>query len=105
MNEQFDSSARQSRLALFHIDGPLLLGLMLLMGFGLMILYSASGQNMIMMKAQLIRLGVALAVMVAIAQVKPQTLKRWSLPLFIAGLGLLVAVLLVDTWVKVPSAG
>src|SRR5690606_5354524 len=47
------------------------------------------------MKGQLVRLGVALAVMVIFAQIKPQTLKRWSLPLFIAGLGLLVAVLLV----------
>ncbi len=95
MNEQFSAHARHSRLALFHIDGPLLLGVIALIGFGLMILYTASGQNMMMMKAQLIRLGVALAVMVVVAQIKPQTLKRWSLPLFLAGLGLLVAVLLV----------
>ncbi|WP_417703430.1 rod shape-determining protein RodA [Rheinheimera aquimaris] len=95
MNEQFNENARRSRLAMFHIDGPLLLGLLALMGFGLTILYSASGQNTAMMEAQLVRLGVALAVMTAIAQVKPQTLKRWSLPLFLAGLALLVAVLLV----------
>ena len=95
MSDAFTNSERQSRLTLFHIDGPLLLGLLALMGFGLMVLYSASGQEMGMMKAQLVRLGVALAVMVAVAQIKPQTLKRWSLPLFIAGLGLLVAVLLV----------
>ncbi|HBN88994.1 MAG TPA: rod shape-determining protein RodA, partial [Rheinheimera sp.] len=94
MNEQFNENARRSRLAMFHIDGPLLLGLLALMGFGLTILYSASGQNIAMMEAQLVRLGVALAVMTAIAQVKPQTLKRWSLPLFLAGLALLVAVLL-----------
>jgi len=50
---------------------------------------------MLMMKAQLIRLGVALAVMIALAQVTPQTIKRWSLPLFVIGLGMLVAVLLV----------
>ena len=95
MNEQFSGNARHSRLALFHIDGPLLLGLLALVSFGLFILYSASGQSVFMMKAQLVRLGVAFAVMIAVAQVKPQTLKRWSLPLFIAGLGLLVAVLLV----------
>jgi rod shape determining protein RodA len=95
MNDQFTGSARHSRLAMFHIDTPLLLGLLALIGFGLMVLYSASGQNIAMMKGQLVRLGVALAVMVIFAQIKPQTLKRWSLPLFIAGLGLLVAVLLV----------
>jgi rod shape determining protein RodA len=95
MNEQFSGNARHSRLALFHIDGPLLIGLLALIGFGLFILFSASGQSMDMMKAQLVRLGVALAVMIAVAQIKPQTIKRWSLPLFVAGLGLLVAVLLV----------
>ena len=50
---------------------------------------------MFMMKAQLIRLGLALAVLIAVAQITPQTIKRWSLPLFVVGLGLLVAVLLV----------
>ncbi|MDX5406333.1 MAG: rod shape-determining protein RodA [Chromatiaceae bacterium] len=95
MNEPFRATARQSKLAAFHLDGPLLLGLLALIGFGLFIMYSASGQNMLMMKAQVIRLGVALAVLVALAQIKPQTIRRWSLPLFLFGLGLLVAVLLV----------
>ncbi len=94
MNEPFRANARHSRLAAFHLDGPLLLGLLALMAFGLFIMYSASGQNLLMMKAQVIRLGVALAVLVALAQIKPQTIRRWSLPLFLAGLGLLVAVLL-----------
>lgn len=95
MNEHFSGHTRRSRLNLFHIDGPLLLGLLALLVFGLFILYSASGQDLSMMKAQMVRLGVALAVMVAVAQITPQTLQRWSLPLFIVGLLLLVAVLLV----------
>jgi rod shape determining protein RodA len=95
MNKKFRDNARHSRLALFHIDGPLLLGLLTLITFGLFILYSASGQDINMMEGQLIRLGVALAVMIAVAQIKPQTIRRWSLPLFIVGLGLLTAVLLV----------
>ena len=92
MNEHFSGHTRRSRLNLFHIDGPLLLGLLALLVFGLFILYSASGQDLSMMKAQIVRLGVALAVMVAVAQITPQTLQRWSLPVFVVGLLLLVAV-------------
>ncbi|WP_369812391.1 rod shape-determining protein RodA [Alkalimonas delamerensis] len=88
-------SQRPKGLAIFHIDTPLLLGLLALMGFGLMVLYSASGQSQAMMQAQLVRLGVALAVMVIFAQISPQTFKRWGLPLFVVGLLMLVAVLLV----------
>lgn len=95
MNDRLTGNSRRSRLAVFHIDGPLLLGLLALISFGLMTLYTASGQSIAMMQAQLVRLGVAFAVMVALAQIKPQTIRRWSLPLFVAGLGLLVAVLLV----------
>lgn len=95
MNDQFTGNARSSRLEMFHIDTPLLIGLLALISFGLVILYSATGQSVLMMERQVIRLGVALAVMVVFAQIKPQTLKRWSLPLFVAGVGLLVAVLLV----------
>ena len=45
MNDDFTGNARHSRLAQFHIDTPLLLGLLALIGFGLMVLYSASGQS------------------------------------------------------------
>ncbi|MDP4529837.1 rod shape-determining protein RodA [Alkalimonas delamerensis] len=95
MNDVISESQRPKGLAIFHIDTPLLLGLLALMGFGLMVLYSASGQSQAMMQAQLVRLGVALAVMVIFAQISPQTFKRWGLPLFVVGLLMLVAVLLV----------
>ena len=95
INSNFGENSRTSAMERFHIDTPLLLGLFVLIGFGLCVLYSASGQNIAMMEGQIIRLGLALSVMVAFAQIKPQTLKRWSLPLFLAGLVLLVAVLMV----------
>ncbi|WP_423187261.1 rod shape-determining protein RodA [Alishewanella sp. d11] len=85
---------RLSRLAFFHIDTPLLLGLIALMSYGLLVLYSASGQSERMVEAQLIRLGIAFAVMVGFAQINPQTIRRWSLPLFIVGTALLICVLL-----------
>ena len=53
-----------------HIDLPLLLGLLTLMGFGLMVLYAASGESAFMLEKQLVRIGLSLTVMFAIAQIK-----------------------------------
>lgn len=40
----------------FHIDLPLLLGILALMAFGLVIMYSASGQSLAMMDRQAMRM-------------------------------------------------
>jgi len=85
---------RISKLAFFHIDTPLLLGLLALIGYGLLVLYSASGQSERMVEGQVIRLGIAFAVMIGFAQINPQTIRRWSLPLFLFGTILLICVLL-----------
>lgn len=77
-----------------HIDVPLLLGLLLLCAFGLMVLYSASGQDFDSVERQLVRLGLAFALMFALAQVPPARLERWSPPLYGLGVLMLVAVLL-----------
>jgi len=84
---------RQGLLAWAHLDLPLLIGLLLLSGFGLVVLYSASGQDMAQVQRQLIRLGIAFAVMVGMAQISPRTLHRWSPWLFGLSLLLLAAVL------------
>ena len=84
---------RQGLLAVFHIDLPLLVGLLLLCGFGLIVLYSASGENFGQMERQALRIVLALAVMVTVAQVSPATLRRWSPWLYAAGMAMLVAVL------------
>lgn len=82
-------------LARLHLDLPLLFGLVLLCGFGLTVLFSATDASSGQVQRQLLRLGLAFVVMVALAQVPPAQLRRWSLPLFGLGLLLLVAVLLV----------
>jgi rod shape determining protein RodA len=75
-----------------HLD-PWLLGLLLvLMLVGLMVLYSASGQRMAVVTAQLTRLGVAVVTMLVLAQLSPGALYRWTLPLYGIGLAMLVAV-------------
>jgi len=88
-----DPGRRQGLLAVFHIDLPLLVGLLLLCGFGLIVLYSASGENLAQTQRQAVRIGVALVVMLAVAQINPATLRRWSPWLYGIGLLLLVAVL------------
>lgn len=87
----------QSLFFRLHIDLTLLLGLLALITIGQVILYSASGENMALMQRQGLRLGVAFAVMLMIAQISPDTMRRWSPILFIIGAFMLIAVLLVGT--------
>jgi len=79
----------------FHVDLPLLLGLIVLVAVGLMVLYSASEQDAGLVSKQLIRLGIAFTVMFAVAQISPDTLRYWSPWLFGIGLIMLIAVLLL----------
>lgn len=83
----------QGALDFIHLDLPLLLGLLALSGFGLVVLYSATGQDMAQMQRQMIRLGIAFVIMIVIAQVPPATLKRWSPWMYLVGIALLIAVL------------
>ena len=76
-----------------NIDGPLLGGLLLICALGLVVLYSAVGENMRLWLSQLVRLGVALVGMLVIAQIPPGFLRRWTPWGFAVGLLLLVLVL------------
>jgi len=77
-----------------ELDAPLLLGLLLLMGFGLVVLYSASGGSMDTVYRQAVRLGAGLVALLVLSQVPPHILRIWTPWLY--GLGL---VLLLATWV------
>ena len=77
-----------------HLDLPLLFGLLLLSVVGLIVLYSAGGQDQHLLFRQGWRLAFAFMVMVVIAQVPPHYLFRWTPWLYFGALGLLVAVLL-----------
>lgn len=78
-----------------HIDLPLLLSLLLLMSVGLLVIYSAGGQDWALIERQLIRLAVALLVMFTVAQVPIPLLRRLSPHFYVAGILLLVAVLVM----------
>ncbi len=76
-----------------HIDPPLLFGLALLAALGLVVLYSAGGQSESFMIRQLIRLGIAFATMLVVAQISPSHLFRFAPWLYAVGLLMLVAVI------------
>ena len=76
-----------------HIDGPLLVGLLLVCGMGLVILYSAVGESNRLLMNQIVRLGVAFVAMLIVAQLPPDFLRRWTPWGYLIGLVLLVLVL------------
>jgi rod shape determining protein RodA len=76
-----------------RIDGLLLGGILLICALGLVVLYSAVGENMRLWTSQVIRLGVALIAMLIAAQMSPDFLRRWTPWGFLGGTVLLVLVL------------
>ena len=65
-----------------------------LIEIGLIVLYSSSGQDLDQIQRQSIRLLVAFLVMIAVAQIPPLQLRRWSPGLFGLSIALLLAVLI-----------
>ncbi|MGV3591247.1 MAG: rod shape-determining protein RodA, partial [Gammaproteobacteria bacterium] len=51
----------------FHIDPPLLCALLVLLSFGLLVLYSATDGNMAEMRRQIAFIGLALVAMLVVA--------------------------------------
>ncbi len=92
-----DISDRRNKsfAAKMHIDLPLLAGLLILMGFGLMVLYSASGESQLQLRAQIIRLLIAFGAMIFFAWIPPRVYKKWTPVVFSIGIIMLVAVILV----------
>jgi rod shape determining protein RodA len=78
-----------------HIDTPLLLGLLTLCIFGLVILYSASGQQSGVIYNQVARILFAFGLMLLIAQISPSRLAAISIWIFLFGVGLLIMVLVM----------
>jgi len=76
-----------------NIDGPLLGALLLTSGLGLVVLYSAVGENIDLWLQQCVRLFVALVAMLIVAQLPPDLMRRWSPWGYLIGLILLILVL------------
>ncbi len=77
----------------FHIDPPLMLGLLALLCVSLVVLYSASGQHPDMLVRQLLRTGMAFVLMIFMAQLPPAFYARWAPPAFALCIFLLLCVM------------
>jgi rod shape determining protein RodA len=81
-------------LEALHVDGPLLAGVLAVSVVGLVVLFSAAGENVNIFLRQAARLGLALVVLVVVAQVPPRLLRAVAPWLYAGGVLLLVAVAL-----------
>ncbi len=82
----------RSLLLRWHLDLPLILGLVMTLLLSLFVLYSASGQHPDMLLRQLIRTGAAFMVMIVCAQIPPRLYAKLAVYLYIIGIILLVMV-------------
>ena len=78
-----------------HMDVPLLVGLLLLSAVGLIVLYSASGQDMDVIVRQSIRLAAGFTLLLVLARIPPQHFARWTPWIYGIGVILLLAVLVM----------
>ncbi|HUH37820.1 MAG TPA: rod shape-determining protein RodA [Spongiibacteraceae bacterium] len=83
-----------------HLDPWLLLLLVMLSIGGLVVLYSASGQDLDAVLRQGRFFLIAFAVMLFMAQLDPERIKRVTPFVYVGGVGLLVAVLVMGTDAK-----
>lgn len=87
-----DLAQRDSVWQRMHIDLPLLLLLLGLTAFGLIVLYSASGQSVYTIKRQGQFYLIAYLGMLVVAQFNVERIKRLTLPAYLGGVALLLAV-------------
>ncbi|MFL2701432.1 MAG: rod shape-determining protein RodA [Gammaproteobacteria bacterium] len=75
-------------------DLPLFVSICAVLGFGLFMLYSASGQSIWMLSRQLVFISIGLFLMLAVAQLKPESYKNILMNSYWLGLLLLIYVLI-----------
>ena len=87
--------ARGYGLVSRRIDGPLMLTMIVLVALSLTVIYSASGGDTFARALGQVRnFCVALIALWIVANISPQTLMRFAVPLYFTALGLLIAVAL-----------
>ncbi len=93
-----------------HIDPPLLISVLLLCGFGLFVLFSASGNDLDTVRRQAFTMFLGLVVMFSVAQLPASSFRRWTPSIYFFGIGLLIVVLLIGietngakSWLALPG--
>lgn len=93
-----------------HADPPLLVGIILICCFGLLVLFSASGEDNAVVQRQALTMVVGLVVMFIVAQFNVHFFRQWAPSMYAASLGLLGLVLLIGveangakSWLDLPG--
>ena len=93
-----------------HLDIPMLLLLLIISAYGLLILYSALGQQIELVISQSIKMMIGLGVMLVIAQISPSVYMRLAPWIFLLGLIALVLIYFFGIeikgsrrWLRIPS--
>ncbi len=84
----------------WHIDRPLFYALLIIGLISIIVLYSASAKDTMVLIRHALRLALGFGILFVMAQIRPETLARWTPHLFVVGAVLLVAVLVAGTTVK-----
>ncbi|MEM7019412.1 MAG: rod shape-determining protein RodA [Pseudomonadota bacterium] len=92
---RYQPKSRWQENSLLHLDWPLLIGLGILAVVGLFTIYSAGNQNVDIVISQATRLGIGFVAMLLVAQLNLLNWTRWIPWLYLTGVILLIAVLIV----------
>lgn len=118
MNSNFDRilsqedvfKRRATLLQRLHIDGWLLLILLVLAAGSLFVLYSASGKNWDLLIKQASSFGLGIVAAIVIAQFEPRFMARWVPLAYVVGVGLLLVVEVMGhtamgatRWINIPG--
>ncbi|BAU72423.1 rod shape-determining protein RodA [Metapseudomonas furukawaii] len=118
MNSNFDRTISQedvlkrraSLLQRLHIDGWLLLIILLLAAGSLFVLYSASGKHWDLLMKQASSFALGIAAMIVIAQFEPRFMARWVPLAYVVGVALLMVVEIMGhtamgatRWINIPG--
>ncbi|MBI2786970.1 MAG: rod shape-determining protein RodA [Legionella longbeachae] len=95
MNRRHSTPVYRFTAKALHLDFPLLGLLLVLISFGLLILYSASNANSGIILRQSMRLIFASLIMIVLGFIPPHKYKIWTPWLYSIGLTLLIAVMLM----------
>jgi len=100
---------RRSVWEILHVDVPLLTALVILLGFGLMVLYSATDGNVNQIRRQVAYIILSLVVLMLVAQIDMRRLRRWAPLMYLGSLSLLIAVIFIGDigggarrWLELP---
>ena len=94
------ASLARRKLYDIHLDPWLLLALAIVVAFGLAVLNSAAHGDQTILANQMLRLGSAFVAMLIAAQLNPRLYLRWAPALYLLGLLMLIAVLVVGASAK-----